>query len=269
MASGNPALRTFDQYIATRSDCMTIGGTVVKTIILMMVLLAGFGWVFNMTTQGYTEAFTEAARHPLTDANGKLLPTAITIPQSVYGYATTGVLGGFVLAMIIIFTPTTASFLSPIYAFLEGMALGAISAGFEARYPGIAMQAAGATFGTLIGMLVLYSTGIIHVTPGFVKGLLAAMLGILGVYIIDLVLQLFGGSYVPVVHSAGPWGIAFSAVVVVIAAFNLVVDFATIEESAGRAPKYMEWYGAFGLMVTLVWLYLEILRLLAKLRNND
>jgi uncharacterized YccA/Bax inhibitor family protein len=148
------------------------------------------------------------------------------------------------------------------------MCLGAISAGFEAKYPGIAAQAAGATFGTLLGMLLLYGTGAVRATPGFVKGLLAAMVGILVVYFIDIIMGFFG-TYVSVVHDNSWVSIGLSFFIVGIAAFNLIVDFDTVEKGVGRAPKYMEFYAAFGLMVTLVWLYLEILRLLAKIKSKD
>ena len=265
----NPVLADrFESFASERSNVMTVGGTVAKTLFLFAVLSLGFGWTWGITTQNYTAAFSEVAQHHRVDSNGKQLADQIDLPPAVYGHCLIGVLGGFVVAMIIIFNPPVSPFLGPAYAFLEGMALGAISAGFEAKYPGIALQAAGATFGTLIGMLMLYSTGIVRVTPGFMKGLLAAMFGILVIYMIDIVMGFFG-TYVSVVHDRSWASIGLSGFIVAIAAFNLVVDFDTVEQGVGRAPKYMEWYAGFGLMVTLVWLYLEILRLLAKLKGDD
>ncbi len=155
------------------------------------------------------------------------------------------------------------------YALLEGLALGGISAIFDFRYPGIAIQAVGLTFGTLFVLLAIYSTGIIKVTDKMRIGIIAATGGIALFYLLEMVLGFFGVHFVAV-NGSGPIGIAFSLFVVAIAALNLVLDFDFIERGvAFGAPKYMEWYGAFGIMVTLVWLYLEILRLLSKMRSRN
>ncbi len=163
-----------------------------------------------------------------------------------------------------------AFFLAPIYAILEGLALGVISIMMELRFPGgIAMQAVGLTFGTFLALLIAYKSRIIRATENFKLGIAAATGGIFVIYMISFVLGFFGMN-VPYIHESGLIGIGFSLFVVVIAALNLVMDFDFIESGAEQgAPKYMEWYGAFGLLITLVWLYIEILNLLAKLRGRD
>jgi uncharacterized YccA/Bax inhibitor family protein len=178
------------------------------------------------------------------------------------------VLGGFALAMVTAFKREWAGVTTPLYATVEGLALGGISAVFEARYPGIVSQAVFLTFGTCGALLVAYRSGVIRATENFKLGVFAATGGIVLLYLLSFVLGLFG-MQVPLVHSSGPLGIAFSLVVVAVAALNLVLDFDFIEQGAARGvPKYMEWYGAFGLLVTLVWLYLEMLRLLARLQER-
>jgi uncharacterized YccA/Bax inhibitor family protein len=166
---------------------------------------------------------------------------------------------------VTIFKKNWSPFTAPIYALLEGLALGGISAVFEKTYPGVAIQAVGLTLGTLFVMLLAYKTGMIRATQSFKIGVIAATGGIAVFYLVEMVLGMFFHINVPAVNGSGPWGIAFSLFIVIIAALNLVLDFDMIETgvSAG-APKYMEWYGAFALMVTLVWLYLEILRLLGN-----
>jgi uncharacterized YccA/Bax inhibitor family protein len=271
MRTGNPAL-TDSVFTSegTNSDSMTLMGTALKTSFLLSILLFAFGYTWDMSTKGFAESFQQAAANPQYDDDGKQLPTRISIPAAVVPYVLFGGIGGFLTAMVIIFNPKSAPFLSPLYAGLEGLVLGGISAGFEARYPGIALQAGGATFGTLTGLLLVYSTGLIKPSENFKMGILAAMFGICGVYFLDIGLSLFGVGYVGFVHQGTPLGIAFSVFVVAIAAFNLVLDFDFIEDGVeNKAPKYMEWYGAFGLMVSLIWLYMEILRLIAKARSND
>ena len=160
------------------------------------------------------------------------------------------------------------SFTAPIYAALEGLVLGAISAVFETMYPGIVIQAVGLSVGVLAVMLFVYGTGIIRATERFRIGVVAATGAVCLVYLVELVLSMFG-IRLPFIHESGVVGICFSLVVVVIAALNLILDFDFIERGAEQqAPKYMEWYGGFSLLVTLVWMYLEILRLLAKLRGG-
>ena len=158
---------------------------------------------------------------------------------------------------------------TPLYAALEGLALGGISLAFEARYPGIVMNAVGLTFGTLAALLLAYRSGLVRATENFKLGIFAATGGIALLYLVSMVMGFFGKS-IPFIHGSGLIGIGFSVFVVIIASLNLVLDFDFIETASRRgAPKYMEWYGAYGLMVTLVWLYLEILRLLSKINSRD
>ena len=178
-----------------------------------------------------------------------------------------GLFGGLVVAMITIFKARWAPRTAPLYAVLEGLALGGISAMFEARFPGIVIQAVGLTFGTLFALLFAYKSRLIRATENFKLGVFAATGGIALVYVVSIVGGLFGW-LMPVIHESGTLGILFSLFVVVVAALNLVLDFDFIERGEGVAPRYMEWYAAFGLIVTLVWLYLELLRLLAKLRER-
>ena len=179
-----------------------------------------------------------------------------------------GAIGGFVLALITTFKKEWSPVTAPMYALVEGFFLGAISAVFEARFPGIVFQAVLLTFGTLFALLAAYRSGLIKVTENFKLGVVAATGGIALLYLASFVLSFFNIN-VPVIHEASWLGIAFSLFVVVVAALNLVLDFDFIETgAAARAPKYMEWYGAFGLMVTLVWLYVEFLRLLSKIQQR-
>jgi uncharacterized YccA/Bax inhibitor family protein len=216
---------------------MTIAGTVNKTALLFLILFATATFAWN---QGSA-------------AGGLIL---------------VGVVGGLVAALVTVFKKTWAPVTAPIYAAFEGLALGGISAITESRYPGIVSQAVFLTFGTLAALLIAYRSGWVKATENFKLGVVAATGGIFFVYLISFVLSFFGVS-IPVIHGNGILGILFSVFVVVIAALNLVLDFDFIEEGAEQgAPKYMEWYAAFGLMVTLVWLYLEILRLLTKLQER-
>ena len=185
-----------------------------------------------------------------------------------YGLLAAGCIGGFVVALVTVSAPRYSPVTAPIYAALEGLALGAISALFEARYPGLVIQAVGLSVGVLAVMLLVYGTGVIRPTERFKIGVVAATGAVCLVYLVDVVASIFG-SRLPFIHESGPAGIAFSLLVVVIAAMNLLLDFDFIREGVSRqAPMYMGWYGGFGLLVTLVWMYLEILRLLAKVRNS-
>jgi uncharacterized YccA/Bax inhibitor family protein len=248
MRSANPALNnnTFTRYAQPYSDAetMTINGTVNKAGILLILCLMPAAWLW--------QKFFSAQN-----------------PDVVYPYLIGGALGGFVTAMVTVFKKEWAPITAPIYALLEGLVLGGISAVFEARFPGIVIQAVGLTFGTLFALLMAYKSGVIKATENFKLGVVAATGGIALVYLAGFVLGFFGIS-IPYIHGSGPIGIIFSLVVVVIAALNLVLDFDFIENGAAMgAPKYMEWYAAFGLLVTLIWLYLEILRLLSKLRSRN
>jgi uncharacterized YccA/Bax inhibitor family protein len=243
----------------TESQTMTLEGTVLKTAMLLCVLVAaaGFTWVKAQAALPAltAEAADQAAR--------------LTVPTDVIPYVLIGTVGGFVVSLITIFKPAVSPFTAPLYAALEGLALGGISAGFEYRFPGIVVNAVTLTFGTLAALLTAYSTRLVRPTENFKLGLLAATGGVCLVYVASFVLGFFGIS-IPLIHESGMVGIGFSLFVVVIAALNLVLDFDFIETGVRKgAPKYMEWYGGFGLLVTLVWLYLEILRLLSKLRSRD
>ena len=222
---------------------MTVEGTITRSFILLLCVLATAAWTWS-------QFFT--TRDP-----------AIVGP-----YVLGGAIGGFVMALVTVFKKNWSPVTAPIYALLEGLLLGGISAMFELRFPGIAIESVGLTFGTCLCMLVAYRSGLIRATRKFTLGLVAATGGIVLVYVVTMLLGFFG-VHVPYIYGSGPIGILFSLAVVVIASLNLVLDFSFIEEGARQgAPKYMEWYGAFGLMVTLIWLYLEMLRLLAKLRDR-
>jgi uncharacterized YccA/Bax inhibitor family protein len=253
MKTSNPALSadTFrnlsgSQYggaidVTTR---MTLSGTVNKTGILLVCALATAGWTWHVFQQS----------RDLGDVAPLLL---------------LGAIGGFIFAMVTVFKKAWSPVTAPIYALLEGLVLGGLSAVFDLRYPGIAIQAVALTFGTLFVLLMAYSSGIIKVTQKFRLGVIAATGGIMVFYLLQMLLGFFGFHFTAV-NGSGPIGIVFSLFVVAIAALNLVLDFDFIEQGVNYgAPKYMEWYGAFGIIVTLVWLYLEILRLLSKMRSRN
>jgi len=240
MRSGNPALTT-DTFRRERAlpgmEAMTVSGTVNKTALSLLILMITASFTWNMG-------------------------------PGAAGLILVGVFGGLIAALVTVFKKTWSPVTAPIYAALEGLALGGISAAFEANYPGIVSQAVFLTFGTLAALLIAYRSGWIKATENFKLGVVAATGGIFFVYLIGFVLSFFGVG-IPLIHGSGTFGILFSLFVVVVAALNLVLDFDFIEEGAERgAPKYMEWYAAFGLMVTLIWLYLEILRLLSKLQQR-
>jgi len=258
----NPALREYDGPLEREEGTFSVAGTAIKTLFLLVILACTFGYAWTVATAGYSEAFAAET------VEGKL-PDSIPISAAAIPLILGGCLGGFVVAMIIIFFQRSAPYLSPIYAALEGLALGGISAAFEAQYPGIVLETVGSTFGVFLGMLVLFLTGIVRPTARFHAMLLAALFGIVALYLVDNIMILFG-SYVPVVHSNGPWGIALQVAIVGVASFCLISDFGQISDAAeSRAPKWYEWYAGFSLLVTLVWLYLEILRLYAKLKSKD
>jgi uncharacterized YccA/Bax inhibitor family protein len=247
MASANPAMNEAIYqragYAESPTNSMTLQGTVLKTALLvgLLVIAAGFTWQQVLSGAG----------------------------NVAYGLLAVGGLGGFITAMVTIFYPRASPFTAPLYAVLEGLVLGAISAVFEAQYQGIAIQAMALTIGVLAVMLFLYGTGIIRVTQKFLIGVVAATGAVCLVYVVDMVMSFFG-THIPFIHESGIVGIGFSLLVVVIAALNLVLDFDFIEKGvAHQAPKYMEWYGGFSLLVTLIWMYMEILRLLSKLRSSQ
>ncbi|WP_407354448.1 Bax inhibitor-1/YccA family protein [Luteimonas sp. R10] len=252
MRSGNPALKesTFldlgsGTVVSRPGEVMTLNGTVNKTgvLLLLTVLTAAFAW---------SQALTPT---------GELAPG--------FGlYVWGGAIGGLVIALVTIFKKQWAPVTAPLYALVEGFFLGAISAMYNQRFEGIVMQAVMLTFGTLFALLFAYRTGLIKATENFKLGVVAATGGIFLVYMATIVLGFFGIN-MPMIHDNGIVGIGFSLFVIVIAALNLVLDFDFIETGVEQgAPKYMEWYGAFGLIVTLIWLYIEFLRLLSKLQSR-
>ena len=244
--SGNPALNdnTFRNEGRVIGQTMTLQGTVNKTGLLLSILVLTAMYTWNLFFQ-----------------TGN--------PAAVMPIATGGAIGGLILALVTIFKKTWSPITAPIYAALEGLFLGGISAIFEYQYPGIVIQATGLTLGTLASLLILYKLGIIQATENFRLMIVSATMGIAVLYFISMIMNMFGSTGIGFIHSNGLFGIGFSLFVVAIAALNLVLDFDFIEQGAEMgAPKYMEWFGAFTLMVTLIWLYLEMLRLLAKLRSR-
>ena len=229
---------------ATFGESVTVQGTVNKTGLLLLCSIATAAWTWNIFMQTHS-------------------------PAAVLPYLWIGTIGGFVFALITTFKQAWSPVTAPAYALLEGLALGAISSVLELRFPGIAIQSVSLTFGTLLVLLFAYRSGLIPVTQKFRLGVVAATGGVMVFYLLQAVLGFFGVHFSSI-NGSSPIGIGFSLIVVGIAALNLVLDFDWIEQGARMgAPKYMEWYGAFGIMVTLVWLYLEIVRLLTKIRGRD
>lgn len=241
--SGNPALRqsALDRLaVLEQTDRATISGTTTKVIILLLLaILGGFsGW------------------RMLASGSDLLWPLLII-----------SVIGAPLLALITIFLPKISPFSAPIYALLEGVLLGAISQGLNSEYNGIALQAILLTSAVFVVMLALYSSRVVRVTDKLRSTIIIATAAIALYYLIVLIASFFG-SRLPLIYDSGLYGIIFSLIVVLVAALNLLLDFNFIEKTAeNNAPKVFEWYGAFSLMITLVWLYLEILRLLSKMRD--
>jgi uncharacterized YccA/Bax inhibitor family protein len=240
METSNPLLKRDSAFSGSweGAESMTLQGVINKTGILLLLCLgaAAFAW-----TQ-----------------------PALSGPLIVVG-----LIGGLIACLVGTFKPAVSPIAAPIYAVLEGLVLGAISQIVEMRFPGIVVNAMLLTFGVLGFMLLLYATRTIRVTDRLVKGVLAATAAVCLVYLVDVVLNLFGMS-VPYIHQAGAIGVGISVVIVGIAAFNLLIDFAVIESGVSNgSPRYMEWYSGMALLVTLVWLYLELLRLLSKLRSRN
>ncbi|MBI4961846.1 MAG: Bax inhibitor-1/YccA family protein [Desulfomonile tiedjei] len=250
MRTANPTL-TEDTFAGVRDyasgeEAMTAQGAVNRAGLLLLCVLLTAGWTWHLYFR-----------------------TPEPNPATVAPWLIVGALGGLVVALITVFKQQWAPVTAPIYALLEGLFLGGISSVAESQYPGIVIQAVGLTFGTCLAMLLVYTSGLIKVTENFKLGVFAATGGIFLVYLASFLLSLFGVR-VPFIHDAGWIGIGFSIFVVTVAALNLVLDFDLIDQGARQgAPKYMEWYAAFALMVTLIWLYIEILRLLMKLRGRN
>lgn len=255
MRSGNPALsdKTFTGLTVIGADSrMTVAGTVNRTAILLALLLAAASFTWS--------------RVGVTPPNNVEMAPAPDL-AAVMPLLWVGLIGGFIVSLVTIFAKKWSPWTAPLYAVLEGLALGGLSAIFELRFPGIVLPAVGLTFATLAALLLAYRSGLVRATENFKLGVVAATGGIALLYLVNLVMGFFGHS-IGLIHEGGWAGIVFSLFVVTIAALNLVLDFDFIEQGAAQgAPKYMEWYGAFGLLVTLVWLYLEILRLLGKARR--
>jgi len=243
--TANPALRdsTFTTFVRQTENVMTLQGAVNKSFILIALLMISAGWTWINAVPSPGE------------------PPSFGLPMA-------GAIGGFIVALITIFKKTLAPITAPVYAVLEGLFIGGISAVFEMKYPGIVVQAVTLTIGVFIALLLAYTSRLIKPTENFKLGVFAATGGIAILYLINFIMGFFG-SGISIIHSNSLFGIGFSVVVVIIAALNLVLDFDFIENGARHgAPKFMEWFAAFGLLVTLVRLYIEILRLLAKLRNR-
>jgi uncharacterized YccA/Bax inhibitor family protein len=245
MRTANPALseKVFQQAGSIGiAHGMTVNGTVNKTGIMLLLLIASATYTWSEFMAGNVDAMSL--------------------------WMMVGLIGGMIVAFVTIFKKTWAPVTAPLYAVLQGFALGGISAMLEATYEGIVIQAVALTFGTAGCLLIAYKSGVIKATENFRLGVVAATGGVMLIYLATFILGFFGVA-IPYIHENGLIGIGFSLVVVVIAALNLVLDFDFIEKGAEHgAPKFMEWYAAFGLMVTLIWLYIEILRLLSKISSR-
>jgi uncharacterized YccA/Bax inhibitor family protein len=252
--TSNPVFgkNTFSQAAATYSEeRMTLNGTINKTALVILFVIASAFY----TWQKFFEVFDPA------------MPTAAL--GSIKIYMLLGGIGGFIIALVATFTPRISGVLTPIYAVLEGMFLGGLSATFEAQFPGMVIKAVAITFAVFLGMLLIYRQRIIKVTGRFKKGMLAAMFGLMLVYLGSWIAGMFGVN-VSFLSGGGSFGLIFSLIVTGISAFSLLLDFDFIEQSAAQgAPKYMEWYSVFGLLVSLVWLYINILRLLSIFARRD
>jgi uncharacterized YccA/Bax inhibitor family protein len=243
MRTANPALNenSFVNAGLGAARPMTLQGTVNKTAVLLALVLVAAVFTWQKTVQS---------------------------PDAAKPWITGGALVGLVLGLITSFKPKWAAITGSLYAVAEGLFLGALSALFEMSYHGIVLQAVLLTIGVLLALLAAYSMRLIKATENFKLGVIAATGGIMLVYLLTMVLGFFG-IHIPYIHESGLVGIGFSVFVVIIAALNLVLDFDFIENGCTHgAPKHMEWYAAFGLVVTLVWLYVEMLHLLAKLAGR-
>ena len=245
LRTSNPTLseKAFQSVDFSRStnETMTIRGTINKAIILLLLSIASAAWIWsNVNTPEF----------PL------------------QAWIVGGSIGGFIAALVVIFKKSWAGYVAPIYALLEGLFLGAISAIFNEAYPGIVIQAVALTLGVMFIMLIAYQSGWIKMTRKLRAIIVGSTAAIALVYLLFFIISLFGVN-ISFMYDSSPLGIIISLIVVAVAAFNFLLDFEVIEKGAqANLPKYMEWYSAFGLMVTLVWLYIEMLRLLARFANN-
>jgi uncharacterized YccA/Bax inhibitor family protein len=240
----NPVLKekVFTGQVVT-GEVMTVQGTVNKTGLLLLCVVATAAWTWGLS---HSER-----------------------PEAAIPWMTGGLLGGLVTALVTVFKREWSALTAPLYALLQGLLLGGLSAIFEKSYPGIAVQSVALTFGVLFVLLLAYKTGLIRATRGLVLGVVCATGAIALVYMANMLMRMFGLSGMSFLFASTPLGIGISVVVVIVASLNLIIDFDLIERGAAMgAPKYMEWYGAFAMMVTLIWLYIEMLRLLGKLRRR-
>lgn len=254
--SGNPIFRTaaFKNPVAVAGGQMTINGTIGKALIMLVLVILTAAWCWTEALKGYVPA---TATTP-----------AVFDYSAISPYLIGGVIGGLVFAIATAFKPTWARITAPLYAICEGFVIGGVSAMFNVAYPGIVIQAVGLTLAVALGMLILYRTGVIKATPRLYKIIGAATFGIVIFYALTMLAQWLFHANMDMVYGHTPLSIGISLFIVAIAAFNLVLDFDMIARtSESGAPRYMEWYGAFALMVTLIWLYLEILRLLGNTRR--
>ena len=246
MRTSNPALnaKTFaDVRRDPTAPAMTLEGTVNKAAFLLFLVAVPAAWVWSQVRTGFD-------------------------PAVAGPWIALGVIGGLIVAIVTVFKKEWSPVTAPVYAALEGLAIGGLSALLETKYPGIVMQAVGLTFATFAAMFLAYRSGLIKATEKFKLGVVAATGAIALYYLIGLGLSFFGIA-MPFLQGNSTASLVVSGVIVIVAALNLILDFDFVETGVtAGAPKYMEWYGAFGLMVTLIWLYLEILRLLAKSRSR-
>ncbi len=258
LISGSPLMKEkvfADAEFSTNADTMTIEGTIIRAAVMLFCVVAAaivpwYVFFSNVHQGGATEENMGA------------------VMGSIQAFILVGAIVGLILALIITFKPNLAGYLAIPYALAEGLAIGSISAFFEFSYPGIVLQASASTFAVFFVMLILYYKRIIVPTQKFKAVVSGALIAIMLVYLVNFIMG-FWGSGISIIASNSALGIAFSAIVCIVAALLLICDFETIEKAAARrAPKYMAWYGAFALMVTLIWLYLEILRLISKLRSR-
>lgn len=247
MRSSNPVMtgRIYEKAggLSAGASAMTINGTINKIGIMLLLVIGAAAYTWKMVMGAD--------------------------PAPAGTLAMVGAIGGFIMALVTVFRPQSSAVTAPIYAILEGLFLGAISAIINAAYPGVAFQAVLLTIGTLFTMLFLYRSQRIRATPKFRRGVMMATGAVFFAYLISWIMSLFG---MPMgfMHSSGPLGILINLVIIVIAALNLIMDFDFIEKGSQMgAPKYLEWYGAFGLMVTLIWLYIEFLRLLSRFAGRN
>ena len=234
--------RVFETAPIEQTGAMTVNGAINKTFLMLLLVVLSASYTWSLATQGFMD--------------------------KVVMLSTVGVFAGLALAFIISFTRKSMHILAPLYALLEGLAVGGISVFFEGQFSGIVVQAVICTFAAMFAMLLLYKARIINCTEKFMSVIFTATLSVALIYLIQIVASFFGRS-IPQIFTATPMGIGFSVLVVIIAAANLIMDFNFIERGAEEVlPKEYEWYGAFGLTVTLVWLYLEMLRLLSKVKSR-